>query len=284
VQNIAVINGRPTVWGDALAGLCYQSGLVERIKEFAEGSIEQNNRVWHCEVTRKGEMESHRRSYSMADAKKANLWGKPGPWQAYPDQMLSRRARAFCLRDKFPDVLKGLYAREEFNQIQAEAGEVVGEVLPDTPVEQPRKRSLLPPAQQEQVAEPQMQHEQPAVDMPVQEDAPSEKPAADAAQPAQAHHVVHPSQDGEPKAYAKTPTPPTVNVAEFEVEAREYVDANTPDGLKSYILKQPKNVRDAAMKAAGIDSLLTATPEQIKETAYQAKMKVLSTIAASKAK
>jgi hypothetical protein len=57
------------------------------------------------------------RTFSVADAIRAGLWRKPGPWCDYPRRMLQMRARAFALRDAFPDVLGGLYLREEFEGV-----------------------------------------------------------------------------------------------------------------------------------------------------------------------
>jgi hypothetical protein len=51
--------------------------------------------------------------FSVEDAKRAGLWGKQGPWTAYPKRMLSMRARGFAIRDCFADVLKGLITAEE---------------------------------------------------------------------------------------------------------------------------------------------------------------------------
>lgn len=116
VQNIASINGRPTIWGDAMLGLVRGSGLMEAIKEDRQGEGDQMEAI--CQVWRKDEEEPAVGRFSVADAKRAQLWGKPGPWTQYPKRMLQMRARAFALRDKFPDVLKGLHAREEFEGAQ----------------------------------------------------------------------------------------------------------------------------------------------------------------------
>ncbi|WP_460452623.1 recombinase family protein, partial [Alsobacter sp. SYSU BS001988] len=66
-----------------------------------------------CQVRRKGERSWLVRSFDTADAIRARVWGKAGPWSEYPKRMLQMRARAFALRDGFPDVLGGLYLREE---------------------------------------------------------------------------------------------------------------------------------------------------------------------------
>ena len=73
-----------------------------------------------CMVLRSGRSEPITRTFSIDDAKRAGLWQKPGPWTDYPDRMLMMRARAFALRDAFPDVLMGLYLREEFEGVEAE--------------------------------------------------------------------------------------------------------------------------------------------------------------------
>ena len=106
MQNIAVINGRPSLWGDAVIALARNSPVCEYIIEEDDGSTAT------CRVKRRGESEQFR-TFSMADAKLAGLVGKQGPWTQYPRRMRQMRARAFAIRDVFPDVLKGLPVAEE---------------------------------------------------------------------------------------------------------------------------------------------------------------------------
>ena len=110
LQNIACVNGRPAVWGDAVVGLCRQSPVCKDIVEAVTG--EGDKQVATCTATRVG-AEPVVRSFSVEDAKKAGLWGKSGPWQQYPKRMLQMRARGFAVRDAFPDVLRGLITAEE---------------------------------------------------------------------------------------------------------------------------------------------------------------------------
>jgi len=110
LQNIAVVNGRPTVWGDAVVGLCRQSPVCKDIVETFTG--EGDKMIATCTAIRVG-AEPVARSFSVEDAKKAGLWGKAGPWQQYPKRMLQMRARGFAVRDAFPDVLRGLITAEE---------------------------------------------------------------------------------------------------------------------------------------------------------------------------
>lgn len=110
LQNIAVINGRPSIWGDAALAICQNHPKYEYIKEQIVG--EGDNLRAECTIKRKGEDE-HTSTFSVMDAKKAGLWGKAGPWTNYPKVMLKNRARGFALRDKFADAMKGLITREE---------------------------------------------------------------------------------------------------------------------------------------------------------------------------
>src|SRR6185503_5595619 len=112
IQNIAVINGRPSLWGDALLGVIKAHKDCKAIREWMDGSVEAGNAIAYCGITRKGQNEEIR-SFSMNQAKKAGLWGKSGPWSLYPERMLQMRARGFCGRDVFADALKGLHSAEE---------------------------------------------------------------------------------------------------------------------------------------------------------------------------
>ena len=107
LESIAVINGRASLWGDALLGLVQVSPHYEWHNE-----AESTPTKGVCIVKRKGH-EPHRVEFSIEDAKRAGLLGKAGPWQQYTARMLTLRARAFALRDKFADVLKGLSMAEE---------------------------------------------------------------------------------------------------------------------------------------------------------------------------
>jgi len=127
VQNIAVINGRPSMWGDALIALVRSSPLCESIIETDDGHTAT------CRVKRRGEPEQVR-TFSAEDAKQAGLQGKQGPWQQYPKRMRQMRARAFALRDVFADVLKGIPMAEELQDTPAERHMgMVDEVKPDAP-------------------------------------------------------------------------------------------------------------------------------------------------------
>lgn len=109
LQNIAVINGRPSIYGDAALALVMPA--LERFHEEFEGKDDDFAAV--CIAKRRGWPDETRRTFSVRDAKAASLWGKSGPWQTYPKRMLQLRARGFALRDTAPDLLLGLVLAEE---------------------------------------------------------------------------------------------------------------------------------------------------------------------------
>ena len=117
LQNIAVINGKPSIWGDAALALVRSHPDCKGVEEKLEGEGDDMRAV--CTVMRAhGEMiEKTIRYFSVANAKTARLWGKQGPWTQYPERMLAQRARGFALRDAFPDALKGIITREEAEDI-----------------------------------------------------------------------------------------------------------------------------------------------------------------------
>lgn len=132
LQSIAVINGRPTIWGDGAIGLIRASGLLEFMDEKFEGDGDKLVAV--CIVKRKGEPKPVRGEFSWQDAKKAGLLTKEGPWQTYPRRMMQMRAR-WPLRDVFADVLKGLALKEEIEDMERQ----------DAPAEPERRRAPPPP-------------------------------------------------------------------------------------------------------------------------------------------
>lgn len=111
MQNIAVINGRPSLWGDAVLALVLASPLCEYVDEWEEGGTA------FCKVKRRGKPEDIQ-SFGEEDARQAGLLNKQGPWTQYPKRMKKMRARSFAVRDNFADVLKGIHVAEEVMDIE----------------------------------------------------------------------------------------------------------------------------------------------------------------------
>lgn len=112
IQGIAVINGRPSVWGDLMMALCRAHPACEWIDERMEWAADGSPVAAVCRAKRRGS-EAQERRFSMDDARRAGLANKDGPWKQYTARMLQMRARAFCLRDVFADALRGLASAEE---------------------------------------------------------------------------------------------------------------------------------------------------------------------------
>ena len=138
LQNTAVVNGRPTIYGDAALALVRGSGLLEFYEEKQVGAKGKDDFGYCVTAKRKGDNSKYSETFTVADAKTAGLWGKPGPWTQYPARMLKFRARGFLLRDAFGDVLKGMRTYEEardYIDIDAEVVETPKQKLfaPKTP-------------------------------------------------------------------------------------------------------------------------------------------------------
>lgn len=134
LQNIAIINGRPSIYGDAALALAMPA--LEAFEEFFEGDPKSDDYRAVCVAKRKGWPKETRRTFSVLDAKRAGLWQKAGPWTQYPQRMLMWRARGFTLRDVAADFLLGLILAEEAQDYPVEA----------TVTHQPHPQAALPPA------------------------------------------------------------------------------------------------------------------------------------------
>lgn len=134
LQYIAVVGGRPCLFGDGMLAICMNSGLLEDIQETLKGSgTEADPLIATCTIKRRGKPSPIVSVFTQMDAKKAGLWNKTGPWTQYPKRMMKMRARSFALRDAFPDVLSGMSSAEEMQDVvDVEATSV--DPLPDTDV------------------------------------------------------------------------------------------------------------------------------------------------------
>ena len=108
MQNMAVINGKPSLYGDGLLALITGHPEYVSHKEWREGDEA------FCTIVRMrfGEKVETTRSFSIADSKRAGLADK-ATWRSYPKRMLQMRARGFAARDSFPDALSGMVIKEE---------------------------------------------------------------------------------------------------------------------------------------------------------------------------
>lgn len=144
LQSFAIINGRPSLWGDGMVAVVRKHGC--RVEEWTEGSIAAGDFTAFCKVTRPDTGETVQRSFSMEDAKRAGLWqtearvrrknfktgewyeaANDSPWFKYPQRMVPMRARGWALRDCCADMLRGLKMAEEVQDYPTEEAHIVGE-------------------------------------------------------------------------------------------------------------------------------------------------------------
>lgn len=109
LASIAVINGRPTVWGDAIPALVQRAGHHLDVEYEGQG----DGLVAVATLTRGDSGRRIVRRFGVADAKRAGLLGKQGPWTQYTARMCGMRARTWAARDGAADALMGLQVHEE---------------------------------------------------------------------------------------------------------------------------------------------------------------------------
>jgi hypothetical protein len=154
LQNIAVINGKVSVYGPATLAICMNQPGFEDIDEFflVDGAradeeevtpaITANKEVCAVSVIKPRNREPVRRTFSVSDAKVAGLWKKAGPWSQYPKDMLRYKARHRAENDAFPNALKGLPLAQdlmagEYAEKPAKAREVASGLDIGGPAQEP---------------------------------------------------------------------------------------------------------------------------------------------------
>lgn len=110
LAGIAVVNNRPTLYGDAMLAVCMSHPAFEDISEKVDGT---GDAMAATVTIKRAKRSPYTSTFSVGDAKVAGLWGKQGPWAQQPKRMLTMRARSFALRGAFADALAGFHSREE---------------------------------------------------------------------------------------------------------------------------------------------------------------------------
>lgn len=121
LATVMVVNGRATLYGDGMLAVAQASGLLLDISETVEGTPANLDKMSAtCVVKRQGRPTPSRCTFSWADAKQAGLTGSD-TYKKFPGRMLKARARAFALRDAFPDVLCGVMSTDEAVDLEGES-------------------------------------------------------------------------------------------------------------------------------------------------------------------
>lgn len=101
IQSIAVINGRPSLWGDgALA-------VVQSHRDYEWHSYNESTDACGVAIFKRKGHEPERVEFTLEDARKAGLLNKD-TYKQHQGQMLLRRAAARCMARKFADALRGM--------------------------------------------------------------------------------------------------------------------------------------------------------------------------------
>ena len=143
IQNIAVINGKPSIYGDAGKAILLSKGFI--IDEDDIAIVKKNNMTGRCKITRPG-YPPIERTFTKENAVKAGLWDKAGPWTTFPERQLAWRAFWFAARDCASDVLKGLGGFEEIRDLERDITTEASHTI----VPQPTSKSDAPAAAQTQ--------------------------------------------------------------------------------------------------------------------------------------
>ncbi len=109
LAKIAVIEGKPTLYAEAQRALILAAGHELRVDEATSTKVTVSGR-------RSGSSDWSSVTWSLDDAKRAGLAGRQN-WRAYPRQMLTARATAELARVLFADVIGGLAATEEIEDV-----------------------------------------------------------------------------------------------------------------------------------------------------------------------
>lgn len=121
LQSIAIVNGRPSLWGDGALAILKSNRACEWVHELPPDEAIRCG-YGECTIKRKGDPEVVTRRFTKEMAEQAGLWGgksqdpakkKYEPWYLYPGRMLQMRARSWAMRDAIPEAFRGIQIREE---------------------------------------------------------------------------------------------------------------------------------------------------------------------------
>lgn len=197
LAKIAVINGRPTLSAEAQRALILAAGHELWV-------VESNNTRVTVAGRRHGSEQTSTVTWTLDDAKRANLAGKQN-WRLYPRQMLLARATAELARLVFADVIGGLAATEEADGEDLNGSGPTGEVKTEGATTKRKRRNVSAAAA--------------TTVLPPEEPAPRERPAL-------------PGEEPQPEPLAEelgTGTPAPVPVPEEPAEAPPEV-VGPPEG------------------------------------------------------
>ena len=135
MQNLYVVNGKPSWSGQACDVLIKTCGKFSDVKHYRTGTKGQDDMGCYYTAIDKvtGELLTGI-EVTIATAKANEWYGKKGSkWRTIPELMLVYRASAFFAREFCPEVLMGVHVQGEVGDMQASANRDLTEltVIPD---------------------------------------------------------------------------------------------------------------------------------------------------------
>ena len=120
---ISFVKGRLVVHVELMRALAHQAGYrIERVEESADSCT--------AAVIREADgRELGRATFTIEQAKRANLVKSGGAYETYPERMLWARAAGFAMRDTIPHVVLGLLTSDEGAEIRGGYADIEGEVI-----------------------------------------------------------------------------------------------------------------------------------------------------------
>lgn len=115
IRSIHLIDGKPVLSADAMAGLCLRD---RDVCEYLTLVVSTDAKATY-RAKRKGAPEPVEISFTIEQAKIAGLVGK-GNWAKYPAAMLRARAMSAIARAVFPDLVGNLYDSDELEPAPVE--------------------------------------------------------------------------------------------------------------------------------------------------------------------
>lgn len=116
---IHIIQGKPSLSPKGALAIILRSGLLGKL------DIQEDNTKATVIMQRKDNGFTYTSSWSIDDARKADLVKPSSPWIKYPKNMCRWRAIGYCCDVLFPDVLSGLVRADDLGAVIDTKGDVI---------------------------------------------------------------------------------------------------------------------------------------------------------------
>ena len=242
LQNIFIVNNRPSIYGDLATALVRRSGLVEKLSYSFDGA----GPTLKCTAIgqRKGDKEAHTVVYTWADAVLAGHTGKD-TYIKNPKDMIMWKTLHRLFKFLWPDVLKGLVIREIAAEEIQEA-EVVPQVVVEAPAPVAIAATVATPVEGKRKA-----GRPPKVDPTP---APVEAPAELTPEEIQA------KVEAAKARYNAAGTAPATETLPDEPKKEEYQDNGFAEGKEEPMKKKTNSVKGIITRALRLSNPTTKEP------------------------